>query len=148
MKHKGHTLVEIAHVFKHKNSESLKHYLDVPTLKDKENLSKSLFKYADKQSNQIDENDSDDFEPVPKQRIKKNRRKSKPSATISVPPKTTDNQVEIFDNKQDKENRVIQSQNQNTVTQTYRQNPIGMFVGANLNNCTININMLKGDKKV
>ena len=41
MKHKGHTLVEIAHALKHKNLESLKHY--VPTLKHKENFSKSLF---------------------------------------------------------------------------------------------------------
>ena len=29
------------------------------------------------------------------------------------------------------------------ILQTYRQNPVGMFVGANLTNCTININMQK-----
>ena len=46
MKKNGHTLEEIAHVLKHKNLESLEHYLDAPTMKDRENYSKCLFKYT------------------------------------------------------------------------------------------------------
>ena len=45
-------------------------------------------------------------------------------------------------------NMAEQNLNENTmhssqVMQMYKHNPIGMFVGANLTNCTININMPK-----
>lgn len=33
--------------------------------------------------------------------------------------------------------------NTNNIMAIYRQNPVGMFMGANLHNCTININMPK-----
>ena len=64
MKIQGHTLVEIAHILKHKNLQSLSHYLDMPTHEDKENFSKPLFKYTNK-TNDSDISDMSDFEPPP-----------------------------------------------------------------------------------
>ena len=64
LKRSGHTLEEIAHVLKHKNLESLKHYLDAPTLKDKENYSTSLFKDTNK-DNTDDHSGMEDFELLP-----------------------------------------------------------------------------------
>ena len=46
MQRQGHALQDIANVTKHKNLQSLKHYLDTPTLKDKEQYAKSLFDYG------------------------------------------------------------------------------------------------------
>ena len=63
-----------------------------------------------------------------------------PTATISKHPDIDcDNQLAIPDPTQGKENSNM-TQN---VSQMLKQNPIGMFVGANLSNCTININMPK-----
>ena len=50
MKAEGHTIGEIAHILKHKNLESIKHYLDKPLMKDKEKFFKSLFRYTKKES--------------------------------------------------------------------------------------------------
>ena len=49
-------------MLKHKNLESLKHYLDATTLEDKENYAKSLFNYTD---NTCDNSDIDNFEEPP-----------------------------------------------------------------------------------
>ena len=46
MKTFGYSLQEIASVSKHKNLESLKLYIQKPTLEDKQNFSDSLFEYA------------------------------------------------------------------------------------------------------
>ena len=69
MRKNGHSFVEIAHVLKHKNLESLNHYLDTPTMKDKEKFSKTLFKYTNKTDLDTD-SDMSDFE-VPKLQLKK-----------------------------------------------------------------------------
>ena len=42
----GYSLHDIVQVTKHKNIESLKYYLQQPTLEDMENYSDSLFKYT------------------------------------------------------------------------------------------------------
>ena len=70
MKKAGYSLQDITFVIKHKNLESLKYYLNKPTLEDKSNFSKSLFDCV------IDDSDSDmsDFElqPSPPPKKKKN----------------------------------------------------------------------------
>ena len=75
MKCQGHSLEEIAYILKHKNLESLKHYLDAPILKDKENYAESLFKYTNDET---------------EKKKKETTTKSKPNATVSIPPKDTD----------------------------------------------------------
>ena len=63
MKRSGYTLQDMAFVTKHKNLESLKFYLEQPTLEDKENVSKDLFKYTSNSDH--DDNDDDNFEVPP-----------------------------------------------------------------------------------
>ena len=48
MRKSGFTLEQIAHVTKHKNLDSLKHYMDGPTLSDKENYNEGLLRYGQK----------------------------------------------------------------------------------------------------
>ena len=65
MKKLDHSLEEVAYVLKHKNLESLKHYLDTPTLKDKENYAKSLFTYTSNDNNEDNIPDLDNIELPP-----------------------------------------------------------------------------------
>ena len=44
----GHSLQEIAHVTRHKNIESLKHYISQPSYEDKARYAKSLYQYTKK----------------------------------------------------------------------------------------------------
>ena len=67
-----------------------------------------------------------------------------------IPPKDKDkeNQLTLVEKNQDvdlhdKDTANIPVSQTRNIIQSYKQNPIGMFVGANLNNCTININMPK-----
>lgn len=61
MKKPGYSLQDIALVIKHKNLESLKYYLEKPTLEDKTNFSDSLFDSVEDNS----DSDMSDFEPLP-----------------------------------------------------------------------------------
>ena len=135
MKKAGYSLQEIALVLQHKSLESLKHYLDQATMEDRENFSKDLFKGTG--GSLTDSNDDLDFEPPPppkrKPKVKKIKKTNKGCDEIPQ------NAVAIQENKSP-EKSVPSSQN---VMQMYKQNPIGMFVGAQLSNCTININMPK-----
>ena len=94
---------------KHKNLESLKHYLDKPTLKDKENYAKWMFGYAD---STCDNSDLDDFEdPQPPPRTKQ-REKNKPTATVSRP-SNIQNQLAIPENNDE----IDQNKENNSLTQ-------------------------------
>ena len=66
VKRAGYTLNEIAFVLKHKNLESLKYYLDKPTLEDKTNFSDSLFDQMGQNKSDAEENSDSDFETPPK----------------------------------------------------------------------------------
>ena len=50
MKRSGFSLQEIANVTKHKNLESLKHYLAAPTHEEKESYSNALHDYGQKKN--------------------------------------------------------------------------------------------------
>ena len=154
MHEKSYSLQDMAFVINHKNFESLKYYLDKPTLEDKTNFSDSLFDSVKDNSN----SDMSDFEPPPLPKMKKlvGKNKNKP-ATISKPPNTdkenssnnansmalavpSNNAVDNIDLQV---NPNASSASTQKVMQMYKQNPIGMFMGATLSNCTININMPK-----
>ena len=133
----GYSLHEIANVTKHKNIESLKYYLEKPTLEDMHKYSNSLFDYSSKKDNvPTNDSDADDFQTPPKPTrnlyITDGKQKEKERTdNNAVVPYTENSEV---------------SSTQNTtsnIMHNYKQNPIGMFVGANLTNCTININMPK-----
>ena len=51
MHQEGFSLQEIAHVTKHKNLDSLKHYVSAPTLHDKQRYNDGLFSYANPDEN-------------------------------------------------------------------------------------------------
>ena len=77
MKRAGYSLQDIAHVIGHKNLESLKYYLDKPTLEDQENFTDNLFKYTgnDDTNHNANNQDSDlsdfDIPPIPKKKKKR-----------------------------------------------------------------------------
>ena len=137
----GYSLHDITQVTKHKNLESLKSYLAKLTIDDMQNYSNSLFDYT---SNENKENSDDDFKnpPVPTKNVYKNVQKDK------IKP-TSKNQVIPFEGQPDRHTnsqlslQPIPPTTNSNVMALYRQNPVGMFMGANLNNCTININIPK-----
>lgn len=160
MKEGGHDAFETANVTHYKNPSSINSYLQRPTLKDKKKYGKSLAKYVTKQSSGNDNSDSD-FEPPPQKKRKQTKtldiskiKKSKPFATVSQNPKKESQEedteqndlllVAVNDSTEQSSVVLPNSQNlTNNYMQMLKQNPIGMFMGANLSNCTININMPK-----
>ena len=69
MHHLGYSLHDIAQVTKHENIESLKFYLQQPTIEDMESYSDSLFQYASGTENtQQEEKDKEDsnFQDLPR----------------------------------------------------------------------------------
>ena len=139
----GYSLHDIASVTRHKNIESLKHYLEQPTLDDMKNYSDSLFKYADN-------SDTEDFQPAQPIRTKpKNATKTNEinnSETALVPRKSPQKEqaISLTPHLDIDENDTPDTLTQNTnFMQMFKQNPVGMFMGAKLANCTININMPK-----
>ena len=169
MHRSGYSLHEIAQVTRHKNIESLKYYLEEPTLDDMQNYSKSLFDYAEKPTieknesqNDLNQSDSEAFEapPVPTRNIYDEVQKEKENKKVTTPNKVAPQVVEnkeiipifpTFDENSNNSNNsdtpvhapLPVTTSTHNFMQMYRQNPIGMFVGANLNNCTININIPK-----
>ena len=143
------TTIYIAQVTRHKNIESLKYYLEEPTSEDMTSFSNSLFDYAskkpsiDKEESKTDNNSDDDFKDPPclthnlYEDIKtKNKTDTNNTEIVTLQPDFTDDSNSNLDMD-------VPMTSTNNIMQMYRQNPIGMLVGANLNNCTININMPK-----
>lgn len=173
MKKGGHDAIETTHVTHHKDPGSIKSYLSRPTLKQKHKYAKSLAKYTEQPSSSDSDSDNtnnhasdaSDFDPPPppKKKIKVlTKKKNKPTATISKPPNDDNNKENNNNDQQETDNQLVtiqedvpnnppnalaaNTQNTNT-TNNYlamlKQNPVGMFMGANINNCTININLPK-----
>ena len=165
MHRSGYSLHDIAQVTHHKNIESLKFYLQQPTIEDMENYSESLFKYGentkakekqDKNSTNSNNNTNsdDEFEDPPvktrniyQEVIAEKERKEAPNTPRTSTALATYSPDPDHD---ETSNASTTSADTNLAPfpmgnfmQMYRQNPVGMFVGANLNNCTININMPK-----
>ena len=77
MKKAGYSLQEIAFILQHKSLEALKHYLDQPTMDNRENFSKDLFKAIDGPESESD----DDFQPPPPPKHKQTKAKKSKSMT-------------------------------------------------------------------
>ena len=126
-------------MLKHKNLESLKLYLDTPSLK--ENYAK-LIKYTKNEKKDTDSDDDfqDPSAPPSKTKETKQKKKSKPTATVSVPTEsnnddTNDNELVLAEQKTETNTESKSVQN---YSQMLKTNPIGMFVAANVSHCTIN----------
>lgn len=157
----GHDAFETAIVTHHKNPSSINSYLQQPTLKEKKKYSKSLAKFATTPCSSSDDDSDSDFETpppkAPKNPKKQQNKKKQPIATVSKN-KNKENQDEEENNlplvavsevaANEQQNILVPSNSQNqNLTNNYmqmlKQNPVGMFMGANLSNCTININIPK-----
>ena len=146
----GYSLHDIASVTKHKNLESLKYYLAQLTIDDMENYSNSLFNYTNKNdpkqksdSQNTDKvlDSDDDFEPNPPRQCKK----LKTTATSMTTYDNNTQAVVPFNSTPPDNQDILTQTNNNTknIMAMYKQNPVGMLMGATLNNCTININLPK-----
>lgn len=167
MKKQDCTIPEMAFVLKHKSLESIKSYIGKPTLEDKEEIADKLFDFA---SNENENDVQPSTPPAPKKsKLSRKKKKNTPAATgkpttpvknslnateepveqptspqnqIAIPsgsPKTNQQLVPLSP----KLDLNVPANVNNNVMQMYKQNPIGFLMGANLNNCTININMPK-----
>ena len=149
----GYSLHDIAQVTKHKNIESLKFYLQQPTIDDMESYSNSLFKYADKENSNSNNNNNepsdDEFEapPVKTRNIYDEVKHGKKKESEPTTPQQNNKAIVPFSPQYEENSNassdVFPPVTTSNVMQMYRQNPVGMFVGANLTNCTININLRK-----
>ena len=154
----GFGLKEISNVTKHKNLDSLKHYIGGPTYKDKENYNQALLQYA--------ENSND--EPAPPQQNKRKsdenstssefkKRSNVPKKSCAVPmyPDDSDTQ-ETQDGEQEKNQEVEindeptpgalvpsqHQQNQNVIQNQLRQ-ASNLFSSAQFTNCNFTFNLQK-----
>ena len=162
MHRSGYSLHDIAQVTRHKNIESLKFYLQQPTIADMENYSESLFRYAEKttekgkkdnnSNNNNNSNSDDEFEepPVKTRNVYDDVVANKQTKHNPNTPNTCTALTNYIPDNDETSNASTTSTETNVTPvtmgnfmQMYRQNPVGMFVGANLTNCTININMPK-----
>ena len=133
LRRQGFDLKDIANVTKHKNLQSLEHYIGGPTHQDKENYSDALFSYTHgKRSN----------ENTPQQKTKKFK---PPSATFSA--KECDNAKAMcpYDAENSQEDDDILAIKEPKLSQNVIQNHLrqaaSMFQNATFNNCTINFKL-------
>ena len=76
--------------------------------------------------------------------VKKYTKKTKPAATVTTP---NDKQFVTISKNDENLSSEIQvpttSQSTQNIMQMYHQNPVGLFMDANITNCTINVNVPK-----
>ena len=118
----GYLLHDIKFVTKHKNIESLKYYLEQPTIDDMQKYSDSLFHYTDKNKNskpkkkEIDnKHDSDfDFEPAPPRKRKTymmTGTSTTTSETLTNPKNTNNELIPYMANEEDSSDNLPLTQN-------------------------------------
>ena len=124
----GFTFEQIAHVTKHKNLDSLKHYVDGPTITDKENYNKGLFNYA--KNNKSPKRASDEVAQTPAKKKCQESENFNNNNAITVP----DNPLQI----QPKDSPNVTS----VVTNQLRQAP-NLFQNATFTNCNFSFSLLQ-----
>ena len=126
MHRSGFTLEEIANVTKHKNLDSLKQYVDTPTLTEKENYNKGLFAYSNRE-NQTKRPSTEEETCVtnkkkpPQEEILKNR---EVALNQTQPQTSQEGAIDVC----------------NVVTNQLRQAP-NLFSNATFNNCNFNFTL-------
>ena len=145
----GFELSEIQNVTKHKNLDSLKHYVDKPTYKEKKSYNEALLSYAE-----VDENSLES-------RPKRNMRDVKPAKAqkkndTKVPTSTAVTSVVPNNDKMDMDNCLIpvipEETNQNATpslatsqsnVMNTMQQALNLFQNATFNNCNFTFQMPK-----
>ena len=148
MHRQGFNLQEISHVTKHKNLDSLKHYVSGPTHKDKERYNKGLFTYV--QNENKENTNKREHEIQPKQdkrpRLEANYNGENDETEKCVVPV---HNIEDEEASQTKEVRPLQAMNrtQNVVNNQLRQ-AANMFQNANFNNCNFTFTLPQWNKNI
>ena len=129
MHHSGFSLQQIANVTKHKNLDSLKHYVETPTLHEKQTYNEGLFNYGNPQAKKRPLNDD------------KEKENSKRVAVT--------NKENIEDTNTECQEVAVRPSNEgpdtsidlcSVVTNQMQQAP-NMFQNANFNNCNFNFTL-------
>ena len=149
----GFSLQQIANVTKHKNLDSLKHYVSGPTHDEKEEYNEGLFDYAQKQKEQP--------RPLAPKRStpngSENNENQEEIATAVKRSKNYDNESAININLQDQNiieecweictQEQVQPLRANNYTQNVMNNQlrqaVNMFQNANFSNCTFTFSLPK-----
>ena len=133
LRRQGFDLKDIANVTKHKNLQSLEHYIGGPTHQEKENYSDALFTYSHgKRSN----------ENTPKQATKKIKATSTASSSKECERTKELVQYSPLDNEEsDNEMGLIDPKLSQNVIQNHLRQAASMFQNATFNNCTINFKL-------
>ena len=156
MHRQGFSLNDIKNVTKHKNLDSLKHYIRGATYEDKKSYNEALLTYSqtvEKKQNETTKRKSDKMpQPSPKKIVNNNKLNEqtpiKPSLNITnkenIPKENCI--VPMYDQSEEEDNMLSGSQmvtkNQNVVNQQLRQ-ASHLFQNANFNNCNFTFQMPK-----
>lgn len=146
----GQSAPKIAHHLKQKNIQSVMHYIEGPTLEDKQENAQLLHNYTHKNAPLPAEKEKENVQPPPAQPL---------AVALPTPPNPPEVVVNAAENVQPKdaiipfepnfdENKndnnampIVSTQNNNQVVHNQmRQAPI-MFQGATFHNCTIHMNV-------
>ena len=132
MHRQGYDLKEIANVMKHKNLQSLEHYIAAPTHSEKENYSDSLFQYTHDKKKRKEQAECSE-------NLKKPQLSSPKEPLQSV---TSNAIVPVDDNIQNKNDNDVVPLSQQVIQNSLKQ-AANMFQNATFNNCTINFQITK-----
>ena len=152
----GFDLQEISNVTKHKNLDSLKHYIGGPTNQDKENYNTALLQYAENSndtptSGQQNKRKSD--ESTTSTEFAKKPNVQKEACAIPMYPDESNNEdTQDADEGENNENQesskdpnpgaLVPTQNQNVIQNQLRQSS-NLFASAQFSNCTFTFNLQK-----
>ena len=135
MKESGFSLQQISNVTKHKNLDSLRHYVSGPTLKEKESYNEGLFNYGQKDCNTAPpKRKSNDNQDQPHAKIGQNQQQDKENL-----PQESSNQIEIRRENQDGNPNSIKMHN--VVTTNQLRQTANMFQNASFSNCNFNFTL-------
>ena len=149
LRRQGFELDEIQNVTKHKNLDSLKHYLSAPTYKDKKKYNEALLKYAEKVTY------NEDAPPTKRRSNDKKKVKNtneNPSTSAATPVVIHENNIDtdnslvpvFYDTEHCNDENIIPTiaTQQSSVVNQMRQ-ASNMFQSATFNNCNFTFQMPK-----
>ena len=131
MRKTGFTFEQIAHVTKHKNLDSLKHYVDGPSLTDKENYNDGLFRYAQPNQPNTSKNSEQEKPPQKKKKIQQEEEDIELNNTQVAVLKEKNNENKVTGQEQEVD---VHSNVHSVVTNSLRQAP-NLFQNASFSNC-------------
>ena len=150
----GFDLKHVANVTKHKNLDSLKHYVAGPTYKDKENYNSALLQYAQEDE---DENATPD-PPPPKRKSTKSKQSKKfkkvenvpkEKCTVQMYPESDPNNESSEEDSEksgespNKDNALVPTQSMQNVVQNQLRQASNMFSNARFANCNFTFTLPK-----